>query len=81
MANPPNTAQLECTPYHSPQVTSGSVCSSVGIRRGTGRQTQLTDTQTAVTNIHFASAMPHAKCNRSRYVAFDNFTEGLVLFH
>jgi len=22
-----------------------------------------TDTQTAVTNIHFASAMPHAKCN------------------
>jgi len=34
-------------------------CSSVGMRRGTYRQT---DTQMAVTNIHFALAMPHANC-------------------
>jgi len=30
----------------------------------TDRQTD-TDTQTAATYIHFASAMPHAKCNKS----------------
>jgi len=28
-----------------------------------------TDTQTAVANIHFASAMPHAKCNNMRPMA------------
>jgi len=33
------------------------------MRRGTYRHTQ-TDTQTAVTNIHFASATPQAKCNK-----------------
>ena len=27
-----------------------------------------TDRQTAVANLHFASAMPDAKCNNSRYV-------------
>jgi len=35
-------------------------CNSVGMRRGTDRHT---DIQTAVTNIHFASATPHAECN------------------
>jgi len=27
---------------------------------------EQTDTQVGVTNIHFASAMPHAKCNQIR---------------
>jgi len=39
IANPPNSAQLDGTLYHS-QVTSGyAACSSVGTRRGTDRQT------------------------------------------
>ena len=65
-ANPPNSAQLEGTPspYHSPKLHPGP-CSSVGMRRGTDTRT---DTQTAVTTIHFASSTTHAKCNRS-YVA------------
>jgi len=33
----------------------------VGMRRRTDRQM---DTQTAVANIHFASATPHTKCNK-----------------
>ena len=45
-----------CIPYH-PHNWHPGTCSSVGMRR-------RTDTQTAVTNIHFASATPHAKCNR-----------------
>ena len=57
-ANPPNSAQMEGT-YHSPSLHQGP-CSNVGMRRGTDRHT---DTQTAVTTIHFASATPHAKCN------------------
>ena len=56
IANPPNYAQLEDTPYHSPKLHPGP-CSSVGIRRGT-------DTHLAVNTIHFASATPHAKCNK-----------------
>jgi len=55
-ANPPNSAQLEGTTYQSPNLHPGP-CTSVGMRRGT-------DTQTAVTNIHFASTTPHAKCNK-----------------
>jgi len=47
-------------------------CSSVGMRPGTDRQTDRhTDTQTAVANIHFASAMPHAKRNQY-YENYDN---------
>ena len=57
IANLPNSAKLESTPYHSPNLHPAP-CSSVEIWRGTNRQTQ-----TAVTNIHFASTMPHAKCN------------------
>ena len=37
IANPPNTAQLEGTPYHSPKLHPGP-CSSVGMQRGTDRQ-------------------------------------------
>ena len=72
-ANPANSAQLEGTPYYSPNLHPGP-CSSVEVRRlsvsvclcaigeeQTHRQTDRhTDTQTAVTNIHFASATPHA---------------------
>ena len=46
-------------PYHSPKLHPGS-CSSAGIRRGTDRHT---DTQTCVTNIHFASSTTHVKYN------------------
>ena len=56
---PPKIAQAEGTPYHFPKLHPGP-CSSAGIRRGTVTQT---DTQTRVTNIHFASATPHAKCH------------------
>jgi len=38
IANPLNSAQLECTLYHSPKLRLGPY-SSVGMRRGTGRQT------------------------------------------
>jgi len=62
-ANPPNTAQLGDTPYHSPKLHPGP-CSSVGMRRGTDTQT---NTQTAVTNTHFASATPHVKCNSTMF--------------
>ena len=56
IANPPNNAQLEGTSYHSPKLHPGP-CSSVGMRQGT-------DTQTHVTNIHFAPSMTRAKCNK-----------------
>jgi len=52
---PINSAQLYGTPYHSSKLHPDP-CSSVGMRR-------RTVTQTRVTNIHFASATPHAKCN------------------
>jgi len=39
IANPPNSAQPEGTPYHSPNFSLGP-CSSVGMRRATDRQTQ-----------------------------------------
>ena len=57
IANLPNSAQLETTPYHSPNLHPGP-CNNVGMRRAT-------ETQMAVTNIHFASAIPHAKFNDS----------------
>jgi len=69
IANPPNTAQLEGTPYHSSKLYPGP-CSSVRMWRGTDRRhthTQThthTYTQTALTTVHFASATPHAKCNK-----------------
>ena len=39
IANPPNSAQIEGTPYYCPKLHPGP-CNSVGMRRGTGRQTQ-----------------------------------------
>jgi len=42
IANPPNNAQLEGTPYHSYSLRPGP-CSSVGMRRGTDRHTDSRD--------------------------------------
>jgi len=58
IANPFNTAHPQ--PY--PRVTSGSVqlCGNAVKDRQTDIQI---DTQAAMTNTHFASAMPHAKSN------------------
>jgi len=64
IVNLPISAQLEGTLYHSPNLHSGP-CSSVGMRRGTVRYTE--DTQMAMTNIHFALAMPHVKCNHKHH--------------
>jgi len=38
IANPPNSAQLQGTPYHSPKLHLGP-CSSVGMQPGTDRET------------------------------------------
>ena len=75
IANPPNTAQQQSTPYHSSNLHLGP-CSSMGMRRETDRHTDTQthththththrerERETRVTNIHFASGMPHDKCN------------------
>jgi len=66
-ANPPNSAQLGDSLYHSPSYIGYiRVCAVVwACGRGqtdthTNRQT---DTQTRVTTVHFASCTTHAKCN------------------
>jgi len=56
IGNPPDSAQLVGTPYHSPRLHPGP-CSSVGMWRGTDRQT-------CVTNIYFAPSTTHQKCNQ-----------------
>jgi len=64
IANPPNSAQLEGTPYHS-QVTSGSVqlCGNAARDRQTHTRTDRhTDDRGQYT---FASAMLDAKWNNS----------------
>ena len=48
--------------YHFPKLHSGP-CSGVGMRRGTDSHTD--GHTTTVTNIHFASAVPHAKYNNT----------------
>ena len=53
-----NSAELERTPYHITQ-------SYIRIRAVVWKCSEgQTDTQMAGTNIHFASAMPHAKGNK-----------------
>jgi len=60
IANPPTSAQLEGTPYHSPSyIQVGAVVWECGEAQ---TDTQ-TDTQTRVTNTHLASSTTHAKCN------------------
>jgi len=60
IANLLNSAQLKGTPYHS-LTLHPALCSSVGMRRWTGTQTQ-------VTNVHFASSMTHGKCNNNNSI-------------
>jgi len=62
IANPPNSAQLEGTPCHSSSYNQVRV---VVWECGEGQTDRHIDTQTAVANIRFASATPHAKCNDS----------------
>jgi len=55
IAYSPNSAPLEGTLYHFSKLHPGP--------RSTEEMTDRhTDTQTAVANIHFASATPHTKC-------------------
>jgi len=63
IANLPNSAQLEGTLYHSTNLHIGP-CSSAGMRTATDRQTQ---THSRDHYIHFALAVPLAKCNNSSY--------------
>ena len=56
IANPPNSAQLGGTPYHSPSYIR---VHAVVWASGCGQ----TDTQTSVNNIHSASSTTHVKCN------------------
>ena len=65
IASPPNSAQLEGTLYHSPNLHPG-LCSSVGMWQGTDGQ----DTQTAMTTRHFASATPHVKWDVQSYTKY-----------
>jgi len=71
IANPPNSAQLRA-PVPFLQDTSG-FSSSVGMRRGTERHTH-----THVTNINFASATPHAKCNDAKVIGATS-SEGFLV--
>jgi len=57
IVNPLNSAQLQGTPTIPPTYIR---IHALAWECGKGQ----TDTQTAVTSIHFASAMPHAKCNQ-----------------
>jgi len=68
IANPPNSAELECTSYHSPKLRPGP-CSSLSGNAARDRQTDTqTRTQTLVINIHFASSTTHVKCNDNNNV-------------
>jgi len=60
IANPPNSAELEGTCYHSRNLHPGPYSMW---ENGDGQAHRHTELQTTVTNIHFASATPHAKCN------------------
>ena len=77
MANPPNSAQLQGTPTIPPTYIR---VRAVVWNAARDRQTH-TDTQTAVTNIHFASATPHVKCNYSRPRIALAITEDCVIFY
>jgi len=62
IVNPPISAQLEGTIYHSSKSHPGPY-NNVGMRWGRDRHT-------AVANTHFASAVPHAKCNKKSVNVF-----------
>jgi len=62
MANPPNSEQLEGTPYHSSKLQPGP-CSSVGMRRGTDRHTDTqTDTQNTDGRDQYTFRLGYASC-------------------
>jgi len=63
MANPPNSAQLKGTPTTPPTYVR---VHAVVWKCGDGQSKRQTDIQMVVGNIHFTSAMPHAKCNEMR---------------
>ena len=67
-ANPLTSAQLEGTPNIPPSYIR---VHAVVWECGKGQTVRHTDTNTTVTNIHFASVTPHAKSNRQLL----NFTE------
>jgi len=60
IANPRNSAQLAGTLYHSPGYIR---VRAVVWECGEGETDRQTDTQMVVTNIQFATATPHAKCD------------------
>jgi len=60
IANPPNSAQLESIPAIR---TTYIRFRAVVWECGEGQTDRQTDTQLAVTTIHFATATPRAKCN------------------
>jgi len=65
IANPPNSAQLGGTPTTPP--------SCIRVRAvvwACGSGHRQTDTQTRVTNIHFASSTTHAKCDKYAQLLF-----------
>jgi len=68
IANPPNSAQLEGTPYHSAKLHP-VLCSSVECGKG----------QTAVTYMYFASATPHVKCNDVSFCCRHSHAELLLI--
>ena len=59
IANPPDSAQLQGTLYHSPKLHPG-LCNNVGMWQWTDRHT---DGRDHYTSIHFASSTTHVKCN------------------
>ena len=65
IANPSNSAQLDGTRTIPPTYIR---VRAVVWECGEGQTDRHTDTQTAVTIIHFASATPHAKCNNCSHI-------------
>jgi len=64
IANPPNSAQLQGTPTIAPSyIRVRAVVWECGEGQSDRETDRHTDTQTVVANIHFVSAMPHAKCS------------------
>jgi len=63
IANPPNSAQPEGAPTIPP--------SYIRVRAVVwdAARNRQTDTQTAVANILFASAMPHTKCTQQQVIS------------
>ena len=71
IGNPPNSEQVDGIPCHSPSfIRVRAVVSECGEGQ--------TDTGTAVTDIHFASATPHAKYNNEEKYAYTVFVSKVL---